>query len=102
MIRSGWVPAQTSRCQQFQARVQASPSSWSSAREKTDPQNPATRDGKQREAQIPPMSMSRHPGVDVVAPRSHLVEAGRLHAPLLPRPADHRVEADVRVLAAFE
>ena len=68
-MRSGCVPAQTSRCHRFQARVQASPSSGSSAREKTAPQNPATNEGKHSEAQIPAMSMSatrasmsKHPG----------------------------------------
>ena len=58
MIRSGWVPAQTSRCQRFHARVQARPSSGSPERENTAPQNPATSEGKQSEAQIPAVSMS--------------------------------------------
>ena len=58
MIRCGCVPAQTSRCQRFHARVQAKPSAGSSARENTAPQNPATSDGKHSDAQIPAMSMS--------------------------------------------
>ena len=44
---------------QFQARMQARPSSASSARENTAPQKPATRDGKHSDAQMPAMSMSR-------------------------------------------
>ena len=58
MIRSGCVPAHTSWCQWFQARTQASPSSGSSDRENTEPQNPATSDGKHSEAQMPARSMS--------------------------------------------
>ncbi len=38
--------------------TQARPSSGSPDREKTDPQNPATSEGKQSEAQIPAVSMS--------------------------------------------
>ncbi|HEX4219583.1 MAG TPA: hypothetical protein VHZ02_14505 [Acidimicrobiales bacterium] len=58
MIRSGKVPAHTSRCQSFQALMQAKPSSPSFEREKTAPQNPATREGKHSEAQMPALSMS--------------------------------------------
>ncbi len=43
----------------------------------------------------------RHTGVDVVAARPHLLEAGRIHAPFLARSADDRVEADVRVPAVL-
>ena len=63
------MPAHTSACQSFQARRQARPSSGSSEREKTDPQKPATSDGKHSEAHTPLMSMSvirawmsKHPG----------------------------------------
>jgi hypothetical protein len=69
MMRSGYVPAQTSWCQLFHARMQASPRALSWAREKTEPQKPATSEGKQSEAQIPARSMSailalmsKHPG----------------------------------------
>ena len=58
MIRSGKVPAHTSWCHWFQARRQASPSSGSSDLMNTDPQKPATRDGKHREAHTPLRSMS--------------------------------------------
>ena len=50
-------PTSAASCRDSSA-VQASPSSGSSAREKTAPQNPATREGKQSEAQVPLMSMS--------------------------------------------
>ncbi len=58
MMRSGKVPAHTSACHSFQARKQARPSSGSSEREKTDPQKPATSDGKHSDAHTPLMSMS--------------------------------------------
>ena len=59
MIRSGYVPAQTSRCQSLKARMQASPRSLSAAREYTAPQKPETSEGKHSEAQMPARSMSR-------------------------------------------
>lgn len=59
MTRSGWRPAQTSRCQSFHARTQARPSSGSLLWENTAPQNPAMSDGKHSDAQMPPASMSR-------------------------------------------
>ena len=40
-------------------------------------------------------------GVDVPAAAAHLVEVGRRHRPLVAGPADHRVEADVRVDVAL-
>ena len=44
----------------------------------------------------------RDAGLDVEAARAHLVEAGRLHAPLLPGPPHHGVEPDVGVAVALE
>ena len=41
-------------------------------------------------------------GGDVEAARAHLVEAGRVHAPLVAGPADDRVQADVGVAVALE
>ena len=58
MMRSGWVPAHTSACHWFQARTQANPSTGSADRENTDPQKPATSEGKHSEAQMPAVSMS--------------------------------------------
>ncbi len=58
MMRSGYVPAHTSACQSFQARIDARPSSGSSDLEKTDPQKPATSEGKHNDAHTPLMSMS--------------------------------------------
>jgi hypothetical protein len=58
MMRSGRAAAQTSACQRFHARMQASPNSLSRAREKTEPQKPATSEGKHNEAQMPARSMS--------------------------------------------
>ena len=58
MIRSGWVPAQTSACQSFQARTQARPKSRSLDLEKTAPQKPATSEGKHTDAHTPLRSMS--------------------------------------------
>src|ERR1700749_3529740 len=49
MMRSGCVPAHTSRCQSLKARKQASPSARSVAPEYTAPQKPETSDGKQSE-----------------------------------------------------
>ena len=40
-----------------------------------------------------------HAGVDVEAAGAHLVEAGRLHAPFVPGPADDGVQPDVGILA---
>ncbi|CNI38351.1 Uncharacterised protein [Mycobacterium tuberculosis] len=58
MIRSGWLPAHTSRCQSFQARSVASPSSRSSLFQNTVPAKPAISEGKFSEAQMPARSMS--------------------------------------------
>ena len=41
------------------------------------------------------------PGLDVPAAAAHLVEAGGLHAPLLARAPDHRVEPDVGIVAVL-
>src|SRR4051794_27712790 len=49
MMRPGWVPAQTSWCQSFHARTQASPSSGSFDLENTPPAKPAISDGKHNE-----------------------------------------------------
>ena len=101
MIRSGKVPAQTSWCHWFQARRQASPSSGSSDLMNTDPQKPATREGKHSEAHTPLRSMSATRARDVEAAGPHVLEAGRVHAPVLPRPPDHRVEPDVGIPAVL-
>src|ERR1700749_3460784 len=69
MMRSGKLPAHTSRCESFQARSTASPNSGSSLFQNTVPANPAISDGKFSDAQIPARSMSAiralmsdHPG----------------------------------------
>ena len=51
---------------------------------------------------MPARSMSAIAGLDVEAARAHLVEAGRLHAPLLAGPAHHGVEPDVGVVVPLE
>jgi hypothetical protein len=57
-MRSGYAEYHSSKSQSFQARTQASPSSWSLASEKSVPPKPVTPDGKLTEAQVPLMSMS--------------------------------------------
>ena len=57
-MRPGCVPAHTSRCQSFHARMHASPSSGSRDRANTVPAKPAISDGKHSDAQTPPASMS--------------------------------------------
>ena len=96
MMRSGYVPAHTSWCQSFHARTHASPSSWSLAAREHRAREPGD---ERREAERRPDAGEVHvgdAGVDVPAALAHLVEARRLHAPLVLRPADHRVEPDVR------
>ena len=65
----------------------------------------ATEAGHQgREAQGRPYAVQvhvRHPGPDVEAPRTHVLEPGRVHAPGLLRAADDGVEADVRIPAVL-
>ena len=58
MMRSGWVPAHTSWCHWFHARSAGQAELGVVGTENTEPQNPATSDGKHREAQIPLRSMS--------------------------------------------
>ena len=58
MMRSGAVPAHTSRCQSFHARTHACPTSGSLALANIVPANPASSDGKHSDAQIPARSMS--------------------------------------------
>ena len=69
---------------------------------KTEPQKPATSEGKQREAQMPLISMSAIRASDIEAARSHILETGGIHAPLVLGPTHHRVEPDVGVLAILE
>ena len=101
MMRSGCGPAHSSRCQSFHAR---------SARE-TELGILALREDRAREAGDQRREAQRcvdavevHVGdarVDVVAAAAHLVEARRLHAPLVLRPADDGVEPDLRVEAVL-
>ena len=58
MMRSGYAPAHSSRCQSFQARSTARPSSGSSLFQNTVPAKPAISDGKLSDAQMPARSMS--------------------------------------------
>ena len=101
MIRSGWVPAHTSWCQSFHARMAGQPELGVG---RPGEHRTAESGDQGREAQRGPDARSvhvGHPGLDVEAARTHLVEARRLHAPLVPGPPDHRVEADVRIEAAL-
>ncbi len=51
---------------------------------------------------MPARSMSGDTRLDVEAARAHFVEAGRVHAPFLARPAHHGVEPDVGVVVPLE
>ena len=59
------------------------------------------RDGKQSDAQMPAAVHVGDAGLDVEAPGPHLVEARRLHRPLVTGPPDDGVEPDVRVEVAL-
>ena len=66
------------------------------------PAKPAMSDGKQSEAATPSRSMSAARATGVVATGPHLVEARRLHRPLVLRAARHRVQPDLGVTPAVE
>ena len=97
----GCAPHHASRCQSLYARIAASASSSSSGHSVSRwPTKPGRNDGKHSDAHTPSMSMSATRAFDVPRAAPHLVEARRLEAVLARRPADHRVEADVRAAAA--
>ena len=97
MKRPGYAPHHASRCQSLYARIAASASSSSFGHiVRRWPTKPGRNDGKHSDAAH---AVDVHVGdarVDVPRAAPHLVEAGRLEAVLGRRPADHRVEADVR------
>ena len=97
MIRDGYGAAQASWCQSLHA--QAGQAQLLVLSPGID--GPAESRDQGGETERGPDAGPIHVGdplVDVEATRAHLVEPGRFHAPLLPRPADHRIEPDVRVV----
>ena len=102
-MRPGAYAAHSSSTQSFHARTQASASSGSSVSCWSRwPANPGRNDGKHTDAYTPLTSMSAMRARDVPRAAAHLVEAGRFEAVLADRPADDRVEADVRQLLPLE
>ena len=82
-------------CQSLYARQSASAASLSSSWPKSRPAKPGS-DGKLSEPSRPLADMSSTRSLHVVGALAQLVEAGRVHAVFLGRPAGDRVEPDVR------
>ena len=94
MNRSGAAPHHSSMCQSLYARQSASAASLSSSWPKRRPAKPGS-DGKLSEPSSAVGRHVEHALLHVVGALAQLVEAGRVHAVFLGRPARDRVEPDV-------